>query len=76
MDPFFSRLIISRSSIAITILILELNSTGDYVYKIGKRFQETFRKRNRKRTIFNSDRGQVIDRGTRRQTYGFYPFYF
>lgn len=37
---------------------------SEYVYGIGERFQESFRKKDGKWTVFNRDRGQVIDRGT------------
>jgi hypothetical protein len=39
----------------------ELDS--DYVYGFGERFEESFRKKDGKWTIFNRDRGVVIDRG-------------
>lgn len=48
---------------------------SDYIYGIGERFQESFRKKDGKWTVFNRDRGQCIDRGTGLQTYGYYPFY-
>ena len=51
----------------------EVNS--EYIYGIGQRFQEGFRRKDGKWTIFNRDRGKVIDKGTGLQTYGFYPFY-
>lgn len=47
----------------------------DYVYGLGERFNPSFRLQNGKWTIFNRDRGQVIDNGTGKQTYGYYPFY-
>ena len=34
-----------------------------------------FRKKEGKWTIFNRDRGQIMDEGTGLQTYGYYPFY-
>lgn len=49
---------------------------SDFVYGIGERFQESFRKKDGKWTVFNRDRGQVIDKGDGLQTYGYYPFYF
>lgn len=48
---------------------------SEYLYGIGERFQESFRKKDGKWTVFNRDRGQVIDKGTGLQTYGYYPFY-
>ena len=51
----------------------EVNS--DYIYGIGERFLSSFRKTDGKWTIFNRDRGQIIDHGEGRQTYGYYPFY-
>lgn len=48
---------------------------SEFVYGIGERFQETFRKKDGKWTVFNRDRGQVIDNGVGYQTYGYYPFY-
>jgi len=47
-----------------------------YIYGLGERFQTGFRKGNGKWTIFNRDRGQVIDTGVGKQTYGYYPVYF
>ena len=46
-----------------------------YLYGIGERFHETFRKQDGKWTIFNCDKGHTIDKGKGIQTYGFYPFY-
>ena len=48
---------------------------SEFVYGIGERFQDSFRRKDGKWTIFNRDRGQQLDKGTGRQTYGFYPFY-
>lgn len=45
------------------------------MYGLGERFQESFRKQDGKWTIFNRDRGQVIDRGQGYQTYGYFPYY-
>ena len=47
-----------------------------YIYGLGERFQSTFRKVDGTWTIFNRDRGQVIDNGQGKQTYGYYPVYF
>lgn len=49
---------------------------SDFVYGIGERFQDSFRKKDGKWTVFNRDRGQVVDHGDGQQTYGYYPFYF
>ena len=49
--------------------------SSDYIYGIGERFLTSFRKTDGKWTIFNRDRGQVLDHGEGRQTYGYYPFY-
>ncbi len=35
----------------------------------------SFRKKDGKWTVFSRDRGQVIDKGEGKQTYGYYPFY-
>lgn len=51
----------------------ELDS--DYIWGLGERFTTDFRKKVGKWTIFNRDRGQVMDEGTGLQTYGYYPFY-
>jgi alpha-glucosidase (family GH31 glycosyl hydrolase) len=48
---------------------------SDYIYGIGERFLNSFRKTDGKWTVFNRDRGQVIDKGEGLQTYGYYPFY-
>ena len=48
---------------------------SDYIYGIGERFQSSFRKGDGKWTVFNRDRGQVIDHGEGLQTYGYFPFY-
>ena len=48
---------------------------SEFLYGIGERFMETFRKKDGKWTVFNRDRGQCIDKGTGLQTYGYYPFY-
>jgi alpha-glucosidase (family GH31 glycosyl hydrolase) len=48
---------------------------SEYIYGIGERFLESFRKKDGKWTVFNRDRGQCIDRGEGLQTYGYYPFY-
>lgn len=48
---------------------------SDYTYGLGERFNPSFRLGDGKWTIFNRDRGQVIDRGQGKQTYGYYPFY-
>ncbi len=48
---------------------------SEFIYGIGERFQEGFRKKDGQWTIFNRDRGQVMDKGEGLQTYGFYPFY-
>jgi hypothetical protein len=47
-----------------------------YIYGLGERFEQGFRKTEGKWTIFNRDRGQVIDKGEGKQTYGYYPVYF
>lgn len=47
----------------------------DFTYGLGERFNPSFKLGEGKWTIFNRDRGQVIDRGTGQQTYGYYPFY-
>lgn len=36
---------------------------SEFIYGIGERFQEGFRKKDGKWTIFNRDRGQVMDKG-------------
>ena len=46
-----------------------------FTYGLGERFNSGFRLRDGKWTIFNRDRGQVIDKGEGLQTYGYYPFY-
>ena len=48
---------------------------SEYIYGIGERFQSSFKKGEGKWTVFNRDRGQVIDRGQGLQTYGYFPFY-
>lgn len=48
---------------------------SDFIYGIGERFSQGFRKRDGKWTIFNRDRGQVQDLGEGLQTYGYYPYY-
>lgn len=47
-----------------------------YIYGLGERFQSTFRKTPGTWTIWNRDRGQVIDKGEGKQSYGYYPVYF
>lgn len=42
---------------------------------MGERFTNGFRLKEGKWTIFNRDRGQVIDSGTGLQTYGHNPVY-
>lgn len=56
---------------------LEIGTTVDseYLYGLGERFQEGFRKKDGQWTIFNRDRGMAIDKGSGLQTYGYYPFY-
>jgi alpha-glucosidase len=58
--------------------LLQIGSEVDtkFIYGLGERFQSNFRKTEGKWTIFNRDRGQVIDTGVGRQTYGHYPVYF
>lgn len=46
-----------------------------YNYGLGERFNPNFRLNDGKWTIFNRDRGQVVDRGQGLQTYGYYPIY-
>lgn len=46
-----------------------------YNYGLGERFNPGFRLRDGQWTIFTRDRGQVIDKGEGKQTYGYYPFY-
>lgn len=48
---------------------------SDFVYGLGERFQDGMRRKDGKWTVFNRDRGQVIDKGQGLQTYGYYPFY-
>ena len=47
----------------------------DYNYGLGERFNPGFRLRDGKWTMFSRDRGQVIDKGEGKQTYGYYPVY-
>ena len=48
---------------------------SEYIYGIGERFQESFRRKDGKWTNFNRDHWHTIDRGYGFQTYGYYPFY-
>jgi len=48
---------------------------NSYNYGLGERFNPRFRLNDGKWTIFNRDRGQVIDKGQGLQTYGYYPIY-
>lgn len=56
-------------------LQIQTEVDSDYSYGLGERFNQGFRLRDGKWTIFNRDRGQCIDKGTGLQTYGYYPFY-
>lgn len=86
-NPFDFR-IIRKSNNAILFSTYEGNFTysdyyleistvisNEYIYGLGERFNSGFRLRDGKWTIFNRDRGQVIDKGQGYQTYGYYPFY-
>jgi alpha-glucosidase (family GH31 glycosyl hydrolase) len=46
-----------------------------YAWGFGERFSNRFRVQPGKYTIFNRDRGQVIDKQQGLQTYGHYPIY-
>ena len=47
----------------------------DYTYGLGERFNQGFKIKDGKWTIFNRDRGHIIDHGTGLQSYGHYPIY-
>lgn len=46
-----------------------------YAWGFGERFSNKFRVQPGKYTVFNRDRGQVIDKQQGLQTYGHYPIY-
>ena len=48
---------------------------SSFVYGFGERFTNSFRRTPGKWTMFNRDRGEIIDTGTGKQTYGYYPFH-
>ena len=50
-------------------------ASSHYIYGLGERFLDSFRKHSGNWTIFNRDRGVNIDHGTGLQTYGYYPFH-
>jgi alpha-glucosidase len=45
------------------------------VYGFGERFSESFKLREGKLTMFNRDRGGILDKENGHQTYGYFPLY-
>lgn len=68
----------SKGELVFSEYYLEISTvvTSRTVYGFSERFSDSFRIKPGKFTIFNRDRGQVMDRGDGQQTYGHYPIYF
>lgn len=69
-DSSKGELIFSQYYMEITTVVTSRN-----LYGFSERFSDSFRIKPGKFTIFNRDRGQVMDRGDGQQTYASFPIY-
>lgn len=70
-DSSVGNIIFSEHYIEISTKVASKN-----VWGFGERFSNRFRIQPGKYTVFNRDRGQVVDKQQGLQTYGHYPIYF